>query len=61
MRDTATARPQALDREGKEPIRGGAAPLRIARRKVHPDVAVRERPQYGIDQGMEDYVGVRMA
>src|SRR6516165_8315812 len=61
MGDTAAARPQALDREGKEPIRGSAAPLRITRRKVHPDVAFRERPQNGVDQGMQDHVSVRMA
>ena len=60
MGDAAFARAQALDREGEEKIGGGAAPLRIAGRKVHPDVAIRERAQNGVDQRMQHHVGVGM-
>ena len=60
MGDAAAARAHALDREGEEAIGGGAAPLRIARRKVHADVAVGERAQDGVDQRMQHHVGVGM-
>ena len=60
MGDAAFARAQALDREGEEAVGGGAAPLRIAGRKVHPDVAIGERAQYGVDQRMQRHVGVGM-
>ena len=61
MRDASAARLHALDRKVEEAVRGGAAPLRIARRKVHADVAVGERAEDRVDQRMQHDVGVGMA
>ncbi len=60
MRDASAARAHALDRECEETIGGGAAPLRIARREVHADIAVGERAEDGIDQRMQHDVGIGM-
>ena len=49
-----------LDRERQELVRRGATPLRIGRRKMRPDVAVGERAQNGVDQGMQRHVGIGM-
>ena len=49
MSDTPAASAQAVDREGEELVGGGTAPLRIAGRKMHADVAVGERPEDRID------------
>ena len=61
MRDPPAARAHALDRERQEPVGGGAAPLRIAGRKVHADVAVGERAEDRVDQRVQHDVGVGMA
>ena len=60
-RDAAAARLHALDREGEEAVGGRAAPLRIARRKMHADVAVGERAEDRVDQRMQRDVGIGMA
>ena len=51
----------ALDREREEAVRRRAAPLRVARRKVHADVAVGERAEDRVGQRMQHDVGVGMA
>ena len=61
MGDAAAARAHALDREGEEAVGRGAAPLRIARRKMHADVAFGERAEDRVDQRMQRHVGVGMA
>src|SRR3990167_8752798 len=43
MIDAAAARRHALGRESEEAVRSGAAPLRIARRKMIANIAVGER------------------
>jgi hypothetical protein len=60
MGDAPAARLYALDRKSKKSIRGGAAPLRITRRKVHADVALAQRTQDRIDQRMQHHVGIGM-
>ncbi len=44
----------------QETVGGGAAPFRIARRKMRADIAVGERAENGIDQRMQHHVGVGM-
>ena len=61
MGDASAARAHALDRKGEEPVGGGAAPLRIAGREVHADVAVGERAEDGVDQRVQHDIGVGMA
>ena len=61
MGDAAAACVDALDRESEEAVGGGAAPLRIARRKMHADVAVGERAEDGVGERMQHHVGVGMA
>ena len=61
MRDAPAARAHALDREGQETVGTRAAPLRVTGWKVHADVAVRERPQYGINQCVQHNIGIGMA
>ena len=51
----------ALDREGQKAVGGGAAPLRIAGRKMRADVAVGQRAENGVGQRMQRHVGVGMA
>ena len=51
----------ALDREGEEPVGGGAAPFLVARRKMHADVAVGERAEDRVGQRMQRDVGIGMA
>src|SRR5262249_45181317 len=48
MGNAPATRLDPLDREGKEAVGRSAAPLRIARREVHADVAFAERAQNGI-------------
>ncbi len=50
-----------LDRMDQELVRGGALPFRIGRREMIADVAVAQRPQNGVGQGVQTRVGVRMA
>ena len=50
----------ALDREGEKTVGGSAAPLRIAGREMHPDIAVGERAENGVDQRMQRHIGVGM-
>ena len=61
MRDHAAALGHALDREFEEAVRRRALPLRIARRKVLADVAVGERAEDGVDDGVQHHVGVGMS
>ena len=58
--DDAAARAHAFASEGEEAVRGSALPLRIARRKVLTDIAVGQRAENGVDQGVERHVGVGM-
>ena len=58
MRDAPAACAYPLDRETEETIRGCATPLRIARRKVNPDVPLRKRSENGIDNGVQHNIGV---
>ena len=60
MRDQPAAGAHALDRERQEAIGGGAAPLRIAGREVHADVAVRDRAEDRVHQAVQHDVGVGM-
>src|SRR5262249_33794609 len=60
-RDAAAARLHPLDREGEEAIGGGAAPLRIAGREMHPDVALAEGAEDRVDQSMQHHVGIGVA
>src|SRR5260370_1452158 len=61
MGDAPIPRAHALDREGQEPIGGGATPLRIGRREMHADVAVGERSEDGVHEGLKNKVGVGMS
>ena len=61
MGDEAAARRYALDGKAQETVGGGAAPLRIAGRKMGADVAFGERPENGVDQRMQHHVGIGMA
>ena len=60
MRDHAGAGAHAIAGESEKAVRRSAAPLRIAGREMHPDIALSERAQYGVDQRMQRHVGVRM-
>ena len=53
MGDAAAARVEALDREGEEPVGGGIAPLRIAGREMHADIAIGQRAEDGVGQRMQ--------
>ena len=55
------ARAHAFAGEGEKAVGRGALPLRIARRKMQPDIAVGERAENGVDQRMQRDVGVGMA
>ena len=61
MGDDAAPRAHALAGESQKAVRGRSLPLRIGRRKVHPDVAIGERAENGVDQRMQRDVGVRMS
>ena len=61
MGDAPAAGAHPLDREGEEPVGGSAAPLRIARRKMHADIAFGERAEDRVDQRVQHDVGVGMA
>ena len=50
-----------LDRERQKAVGGRAPPLRIARREVHADVAVRKGAEEGVDKRMQHDIGVGMA
>src|SRR5258705_8703273 len=58
--DPAAARGYAVDGVFQELVGRGALPLRIARRKVRTDIAVRQRAEDGVDQGMQADVAVGM-
>src|SRR5437868_8497739 len=58
--DPAAARGDAVDGIFQELVGRGALPLRIARRKVRTDIAVRQRAEDGVDQGMQADVAVGM-
>jgi hypothetical protein len=61
MAHHAAALLHPIDRKRKEPVRGGAAPLLVARRKVHADIAVRQRAEDRVHQRMQRDVRVGMA
>ena len=48
------------DRVGEEPVGGGAAPLRVARREMGADIAVGQGAEQRVRQGVQDHVAVRM-
>src|SRR6202035_4022486 len=58
--NAAAARGHPIDRVFQEAVGGGALPLRIARRKMRTDVAVRQRAEDGVDQRMQADIAVRM-
>ena len=58
VRDAAAARPHPLRRERKETVGRCAAPLRVGRRKMRPDVAVGERAEHRVRQRVEAHVGI---
>ena len=56
--------PLARDQFGgmaQEPVGRGAAPLRIARRKMHADIAGADRAEHGVGQRVQAGIGVGMA
>jgi hypothetical protein len=57
----AAAGPHPLERMGQEPVRGRALPLRVGGREVVADVAVADRAEQGVGQGVQADVGVGMA
>ena len=58
--DPSAARGDTFAGKGKEAVRRGAAPLRIARREMVADVAVGERAKDCIGQRMKPDVGIAM-
>ena len=61
MRDHAGAGAHAFAGEGEKAVRGDAAPLRVAGRKMLTDVALGERAEHRVDQRMQSDVGIRVA
>ena len=49
------------DGMGQEPVGGGAAPLRVARREMGADVPIGQGAEERVGQGVQDHVAVRMA
>src|SRR4051794_37818082 len=60
MSDAPAARGNAVDGIFQEAVGRSILPLRIARRKMRADVAVRQRAQNGIDQRVQPDVAVGM-
>ncbi len=58
--DASAARGDAIDGVFQEAVRSGAFPLRIARRKMRTDVAVRERAEDRVDQRVQADVTIGM-
>src|SRR3546814_5965769 len=56
-----SARGDAVGGKGEEAMRGGAAPLRVARREMVADIAIGERAENRIGDRMERDVGIAMA
>ena len=50
----------ALGREGEKALGRRPAPLRIARREKHPDIALRQRTEHRVGQGVQHDVAVGM-
>ena len=50
----------ALGREGEKTLGRGPAPLRIARREMHPDIALRQRAEHRVGQGVQHDVAIGM-
>ena len=61
VRNTPAPRAHAFGGEGQKPIGGGAAPLRIGRREMNPDVPFGKRSEDGIDERVKNDIGIRMA
>src|SRR5215469_11240119 len=60
MRNAPAARTHALDRKGKKPVGGSAAPLRVAGGKMRADVAFRQRTEQGVGERVQRHVCVGM-
>ena len=60
MVDDAAAAPAPARRVGEEAVGGGAAPLRIARREMHADIALREGAESASVSACRIDVAVRM-
>ena len=59
VRYAAFSGPHAVDGEGQEAIGRGATPLRVAWRKVGPDITVGESAENCVCQRMQGDVGIR--
>jgi hypothetical protein len=57
----AAACAHPLDSKSKKAIRGDAAPLWIARRKMHADVTICERAEDSICERVQCHIGIGMA
>jgi hypothetical protein len=60
MIDHSAPAPHQMNRVGQEPVRRGAAPLRVARREVDADVALGQGAQQGIRERVQDHIPVRV-
>jgi hypothetical protein len=61
MVDPPAARLDQAARMFEEQRGGGATPLRVARREVIADIALADRPEQSVGEGVEDDVGVAVA
>ena len=61
MRDDAAQRPHAPHRVVEKDLGIGAAPLRIAGRKMRADIAVADRAEHRVGDRMQRDIGVGMA
>src|SRR4051794_2386438 len=60
MSDAAAARGHAIDGVFQKPMRGGALPSWIARRKMRTDIAIRQRAEDRVDQRVQADIAVGM-
>jgi len=58
--DSAATRTHTINRKSEETVGTGAAPLRVAWREMHANVAVGQCAQNCINEGMQYDIGVRM-
>ena len=61
MRDAAAALRDAVAGEFEEAIGSRAFPLRIARREMRTDIAIGQRAEQGVGEGMQTDIGVGVA
>ena len=52
---------EQLQGMGNEYLRFGIAPFLVTGREMNANIAVAERAQNGIDQGMQRHIAIRMA